>query len=240
MLDARLTGFELRPVRHKARFEDDPIDFRQTPAGREILQNAPAAGAPHPTGEFGVWINRAENRALIDRARMQYAALERDKEQRNRQAMPIWHQLVVNSVTAVIVRPTRVDVDPFDDDPGGQYRCPLGHLLGLNLLSELSIRAVSTTETDFVVPAGSSACVEAICDPGVSFLHRLKCIACSRLSASKVPISRWPIFFERPANSLSRCCRQAELDQKRVRITSSLPFLTLEADCIVPQHVTRL
>jgi len=150
MLDARLTGFELRPVRHKARFEDDPIDFRQTPAGREILQSAPAAGAPHPTGEFGVWINRAENRALIDRARMQYAALERDKEQRNRQAMPIWHQLVVNSVTAVIVRPTRVGVDPFDDDPGGQYRCPLGHLLGLNLLSELSIRAVSTTETDFV------------------------------------------------------------------------------------------
>jgi hypothetical protein len=34
---------------------------------------------------------------------------------------------------------TRFGVDPFDADEAGEYRCPLGHVLGLNILSELSV-----------------------------------------------------------------------------------------------------
>jgi hypothetical protein len=150
MVDAGLTGIELRPVRHRARFETDPLDLWQTPVGRRILERAAAAGAPHPTGKFFVWINRAENRALSDQARAQYAAAKPDQDHRKRQAMPTWYQLIVNSVSAEIVPPTRVGIDPFDDDPEGHYRCPLGHSLGLNLLSELSIRAASAAETDLV------------------------------------------------------------------------------------------
>jgi hypothetical protein len=148
MVGTGLTGFQLRPVRHSARFENDPIDLSQTPAGRDILERAAAAGAPHPTGKFFVWLNRAENHALIDRARKQYAAAKADEDHGKRQ--PVWYQFAIDSVSVDIVPPTRAGIDPFDDDPEGHHRCPRGHLLGLNLLSELSIRAMPIIETDFV------------------------------------------------------------------------------------------
>ena len=34
---------------------------------------------------------------------------------------------------------TRFGINLFDPDENGEYRCPLGHVLGLNLLSELSV-----------------------------------------------------------------------------------------------------
>ena len=150
MVDAGLTGFELRPVRHKARYEDDPIDLRRLPTGREIIAKAEAAGCPRPTGGFYVWLNRVENRALYDQATAEYVALKREKSRRSRKPMPVWHQLVVTATTAEIVAPTRVGIDPFDDDLKGECRCPLGDLIGLNLLSEVSIRAASRGEADIV------------------------------------------------------------------------------------------
>lgn len=60
-----------------------------------------------------------------------------------------WCQLVV-STNAEIAAPTRVGVDPFDEDPGGACRCPLGDLLGLNLLSEVSVRS-STVGEEYIV-----------------------------------------------------------------------------------------
>jgi hypothetical protein len=59
-----------------------------------------------------------------------------------------WNQLVIRSSEAQIVAPTRTGNDPFDDDPKNQYRCPKGHLIGLNLLSELSISSLSIAELD--------------------------------------------------------------------------------------------
>lgn len=61
-----------------------------------------------------------------------------------------WFQLTVQSAEAEIVAPTRVGIDPFDDDPHGEGRCPLGDLLGLNLLSEVTIRAATRGDADFV------------------------------------------------------------------------------------------
>jgi len=97
MIDAGLTGFELSPVRHKARYEDDPLDFREVPTGIEILRRAVAAGAPHPTGRFMVWLNRAENRRLVQKARAEFATSKAEQDLFEHQSMPVWHQLVVTS-----------------------------------------------------------------------------------------------------------------------------------------------
>ena len=150
MIDTGLTGFELRPVRHKARYEDDPVDLRRVPTGREILRRAAEAGFPHPTGRFYVWLNREENRALWEQAQAENAALKAEKDRRKGKPLPIWHQLVVTAASAEIGPPTRVGINPFDDDPEGECRCPLGDLIGLNLLSEVSIRAASRGDTDIV------------------------------------------------------------------------------------------
>jgi hypothetical protein len=50
-----------------------------------------------------------------------------------------WSQLVI-SPSCDIVPPTKTGIDPFDDDANGISRCPLGDLVGLNLLSEVSVR----------------------------------------------------------------------------------------------------
>lgn len=150
MIGAGLTGFELRPVRHKARYEDDPIDLRQVPTGRMILAKAEVAGFPHPMGRFYVWLNRAENRALFDQAQAENAALKGEEDRRKGDLMSVWHQLVLTSTCAEIVPPTRVGIDPFDDDPQGECRCALGDLIGLSLLSEVSISAASCAGADFV------------------------------------------------------------------------------------------
>jgi hypothetical protein len=47
-----------------------------------------------------------------------------------------WYQLEVCSRPLEVVSPTRFGIDPFDEDAAGRYRCPLGHVAGLNLLSE--------------------------------------------------------------------------------------------------------
>jgi hypothetical protein len=148
MTDAGLTGYELRPVRHKAQYEDDPLDLHRVPTGRRILQKAQIVGAPHPTGRFYVWLNRAENRGLWDQARAESVALKGEKSKQRWKPMPVWHQLVVTSITAEIAAPTRVGINPFDNDSKAECRCPLGDLIGLNLLSEVSISGASRGESD--------------------------------------------------------------------------------------------
>ena len=50
-----------------------------------------------------------------------------------------WYEIVAQPERAEIVAPTVAGVGPFDLDEGGLYRCPHGHSIGLNLISELSI-----------------------------------------------------------------------------------------------------
>jgi len=61
-----------------------------------------------------------------------------------------WFQLTVPKANAEIVAPTRVGIDPFDDDEKAECRCPLGDLVGLNLLSEVSIKSASRGDADIV------------------------------------------------------------------------------------------
>lgn len=79
--------------------------------------------------------------------------------------VPGWYQMLTRSSDLKIVAPTRAGVSPFDDgsepllnnskildqleingswcDRQGVYRCPLGHTIGLSLLSELTIECFS-------------------------------------------------------------------------------------------------
>lgn len=61
-----------------------------------------------------------------------------------------WYQLSVKSVGAEIIPPTLVGNNLFDYDEEGQNRCPNGDLLGLNLLTEVSIGLDSYNGADIV------------------------------------------------------------------------------------------
>jgi hypothetical protein len=170
MIDTGLTGFELRPVRHKARYEDDPVDLAKISIGREIIRLAEEAGAPHPSWQFYVWLNRPENRKLADEARFQHAALLGTQAERKRPSLPVWHQLVISQSSAIIVPPTRIGKDPFDDDEKGECRCPVGDLLGLNLLSEISIDAQSYVESDVFSSTKFIGCRRGLLRPSPEIL----------------------------------------------------------------------
>jgi hypothetical protein len=61
-----------------------------------------------------------------------------------------WFQLIVQSAEAEVAPPTRTGVKPFDFDPTGRFRCPKGHVIGLNLLSEVSIKSPTRRDADVV------------------------------------------------------------------------------------------
>jgi hypothetical protein len=69
---------------------------------------------------------------------------------RRKQPSPDWFQLGVSAPPVEVVTPTQYGIDPFDLDEAGEYRCPLGHIAGLNVLSELTIARSSWTGADLV------------------------------------------------------------------------------------------
>lgn len=60
-----------------------------------------------------------------------------------------WFQLTIRTANAKIISPTRAGSDPFDNDEKGEYRCQLGDLLGLGLLSEVTLQAETIEKDDF-------------------------------------------------------------------------------------------
>ncbi len=61
-----------------------------------------------------------------------------------------WFQLLVSNANAEVVAPTRVGLDPFDEDEEGKFRCQCGDLIGLNLLSEVTIKSGSCGDTEII------------------------------------------------------------------------------------------
>jgi hypothetical protein len=61
-----------------------------------------------------------------------------------------WRQLTITSVPVDIIPPTLVGGNLFDLDERGEFRCPQGHVLGLNRLSELWVRRESYDGSDLV------------------------------------------------------------------------------------------
>jgi hypothetical protein len=58
--------------------------------------------------------------------------------------------LVVNSRAVSIDETTCFGIDPFDRDEIGEYRCPLGHIAGLNLLSPLCVSLADWDHCDWL------------------------------------------------------------------------------------------
>jgi hypothetical protein len=91
---------------------------------------------PH-SWEFYVWLNRSEQYDLSIKATEEHALLlEKDPIYRWI-TTPKWYQLRITSHPISTIPPTKFGIRPFDEDTEGRYRCPLGHVSGLNLLSEL-------------------------------------------------------------------------------------------------------
>lgn len=59
-----------------------------------------------------------------------------------------WFQLIVQGSEAEVCAPTLVGINPFDNDEKGECRCSLGDLIGLNLLSEITIASASRGSAD--------------------------------------------------------------------------------------------
>jgi hypothetical protein len=149
LVDAKITGFELRPVRHRARFDEDPVKLESLVTGREILQRAEKSGLLKGSWAFDVWLNRVEQRELVERTWRENAERLQKREAVRRPNYPTWYQLVITSSPVPTAPPTRFGIDPFDEDPEGLYRCPCGHIAGLNLLSEVTLKRSGWDGSDF-------------------------------------------------------------------------------------------
>jgi hypothetical protein len=68
---------------------------------------------------------------------------------KGRLVTPDWLQLRVTSPPVEVVEPTQYGLGPFDYDAKGEYRCPLGHTAGLNLISELHLERSTWRGEDF-------------------------------------------------------------------------------------------
>lgn len=62
-----------------------------------------------------------------------------------------WRQLVFHEPYVPVAPETKTGNHPFDLDAKGEHRCPRGHLLGLNLLSEVQLLARSRDIPDFAL-----------------------------------------------------------------------------------------
>jgi len=91
---------------------------------------------------------------------------------RCRSGRPIdgWHQVVVTSPPVDVTEPTGYGVDPFDPDAAGEFRCPVGHVLGLNLLTELTIARDSWRGDDIVATRQLSGRREGVLVPAPEYL----------------------------------------------------------------------
>lgn len=61
-----------------------------------------------------------------------------------------WFQFRVTTSEADMVLPTRLGINPFDNDREQEFVCAKGDLAGLNLLSEISIRSKSRGSLDVI------------------------------------------------------------------------------------------
>jgi len=63
---------------------------------------------------------------------------------------PDWLQVKLRNCNIQLVPPTRIGVDPFDEDKSGKFRCPCGDLIGLARLSEVWIKRSSYKDGDLL------------------------------------------------------------------------------------------
>jgi hypothetical protein len=138
--DAKLSGMDFRPVRHMLSSQlDEPMELEKTAAGRELIQRAATIGIEPGSAKFLLWLNRREQSEGLTAAAEAYVNLLRKNDLRSGQIIPRWYQPTITSKPVNIALVTKSGINPFDADSLDKYRCPLGHVFGLALLSELYI-----------------------------------------------------------------------------------------------------
>lgn len=118
------------------------LDLGRVPKGKDFAQ----------TIARDEWIVSERLASLMREHGMTGAEFEPIKSaKKRREGSPIWYRLKITAPSVDVAPPTHFGIDPFDEDAEGLYRCPLGHTLGLNILSELSVRRDSWYSTDIAV-----------------------------------------------------------------------------------------
>lgn len=150
LVDANVGGIELRPVRHRSRYDEDPVELEAVPSGRELQRLAADAGVDPSSWEFYVWLNRPEQAELSEQAWTEYRAIHRIRDSTAKNPPPTRHQLKFTR-SVPVSPPTRFGSDLVDDDPEGEYRCPFGHVAGLGILSEVFVPRKAAADIDFAI-----------------------------------------------------------------------------------------
>lgn len=156
MLRNRVTGCGLQPVKHRTFVRDQAINITRVAAGKEVVRLARQDGVEPFSVEYYTWAQRPDLSALVRQADEEYFALVEKRAQRAKPPAP-WYQLTFTSSSVRIVPPTRFGVNPADEDPEGQYRCPRAleprHVAGFTILSELHIDRKSYDGSDICCTA---------------------------------------------------------------------------------------
>lgn len=118
------------------------LDLGKVPKGKDFAQSIAR----------DEWIVSERLVSLMREHGVTGAEFELVKSAKKRRAgSPAWYRLHITAEPVEVAAPTRFGIDPFDDDAEGRYRCPLGHTMGLNILSELSIGRDSWDGADIAV-----------------------------------------------------------------------------------------
>src|SRR5882757_6040432 len=132
---------------------EEPFSFSETNSGRQLLHVAEQQGIKYPSPEFYVWINGLKRRDLFQSAVKEHEGGKLARRRLGGGTSPDWYQLFVMSNPVELASATRVGNSPFDNDVESRQRCPLGlrdHVLGLSLLSQVSLPSSEWDGTDFL------------------------------------------------------------------------------------------
>lgn len=156
-VDSGITGYGLGPVQTPKKGEEEAFSFSQTISGRTLLRLAEEQGISYPSPQFYAWMHGRERLDLFQSAVREH---ERRMLPRRRLAggtSADWYQLFVTSKPVSLGPSTRIGNAPFDNDLESGQRCPLelaDHVIGLNLLSQVSIHEPEWGGTDLVRSRG--------------------------------------------------------------------------------------
>lgn len=165
LIENKVKGFELHPVKHKSYYREDPIDPTKLKTGIELLKKAEEAGIIYHSWTYYVWLNQPAQASLYQKMVDEYVSLKNNTSQKEMLSLPKWYQLVVKSKPVKIASATRFGIDPFDEDNEGKYRCPNGHIIGFKILSELSVEKDSWDGSDINLTESMIGCRQGVYVP---------------------------------------------------------------------------
>jgi hypothetical protein len=125
----------------RVQVSDLVLDLAKAPVGKDIAQT-----------DGDEWLVSERLAALLTDNAISGIALRpiRNAVKRRSARPAAWFQLVFSARPANVVEPTRFGDGPFDPNPDGSTKCPLGHTSGLHLLSEIHVSRRALDRSDFV------------------------------------------------------------------------------------------